>query len=569
MKYKAILRVLGVAVILSLLTVSLPATPALAYDYDIEISPTSGRVGDEITVTGDDWYKSTETSEKWARIYFAKDDADTGDDIDSEVQSYDYSGSASIGFEDFSDEGEFDKTITVPDRLEDGSDDEDVGTGTYYIYVTLTTSTGTSTRIRATAEFTVIGGEITLDPEEGPVGTELEITGSDFGDNEDIIIEYDGDEIDIFDGDEDTDSDGDFDTIIIIPESEAGEHTIKVTGEDSGSEVEATFTVEPEITVDPTSGQPGTIVDISGTGFEGRSEIIIDFDGDEIDIYDGDTDTDRDGSFETSIEVPDIDSDEYEIEVVDEADNSATLDFTVAILPTVSITPVSGHVDIEITASGTGLTPGEKVTVKYDDDEVASAIVLSDKTFSAPFKAPVSQHGEHTVSISNGITEKLTFTMESDTPSTPRPLQPMMNAEVQEPAGFDWDDVTDDSKPVTYTLQVATDESFVSLAMVLDKTGITDSEYTLSATDKLEPTTEENPYYWRVMAADSASNESLWSGVGEFFYTAAPEAEEADGSAGGGFPLPTWAIYLLAGLGALFFGLIGFWLGRRTVYFSY
>ena len=241
-----------------------------------------------------------------------------------------------------------------------------------------------------------------------------------------------------------------------------------------------------------------------------------------------------------------------------------------AILPTVSITPVSGHVDIEITASGTGLTPGETVAVKYDGDEVASAIVLSDKTFSAPFKAPAGQHGEHTVTISNGITEQLTFTMESDAPSPPRPLQPMMNAEVQEPAGFDWDDVTDDSKPVTYTLQVATDESFVSLALVLDKTGITDSEYTLSATDKLESTTEGNPYYWRVMAVDSASNESLWSGVGEFSYTVAPEEPGGEeGPAGGGSPLPTWVMYLLFGLGALLFGIIGFWLGRRSSYFSY
>ncbi|UCH00662.1 MAG: hypothetical protein JSU78_01450, partial [Deltaproteobacteria bacterium] len=54
-------------------------------------------------------------------------------------------------------------------------------------------------------------------------------------------------------GDDETDGDGEFASIILIPESTAGVHTVTVIVD--GTEVEAEFTVEPEIIIDPTSGE--------------------------------------------------------------------------------------------------------------------------------------------------------------------------------------------------------------------------------------------------------------------------------------------------------------------------
>ena len=66
-------------------------------------------------------------------------------------------------------------------------------------------------------------GIISIDPDDGPVGTEVEIDGEGFDSSEDIEVEYDGDGVNIESGDEDTDSDGEFSgTIIIIPKSTAG-----------------------------------------------------------------------------------------------------------------------------------------------------------------------------------------------------------------------------------------------------------------------------------------------------------------------------------------------------------
>jgi hypothetical protein len=135
-----------------------------------------------------------------------------------------------------------------------------------------------------------------------------------------------------------------------------------------------------------------------------------------------------------------------------------------------------------------------------------------------------------------------------------------MGVKAKQPVQFDWEDVTDDSLPVTYSLQIASRNDFAANSIVLEKTGLTESEYTLTEAEQLEPVSKEEPYYWIIKAVDGASNESQWTGAGEFYA----------GAAGIGFGgMPTWIIYLLLGVGGVVIGIIGFWLGRRTAYYSY
>ena len=547
MKCNKIFRILGIAVVLSLLLVAIPASPALAARV-IELDPEEGKIGDTITITGTGFTASTDTNERHVDIYFAKDEADTYDDIDDEVNTYEFLRSPLIGYVDDDDEGEFETTFKVPAELNDGTDDEDVEPGTYYVYVTIYNTY----RIKAYAEFTVLaGGEITIDPDEGTVGTEVEINGTDFGDEEDIFIEYDGDDIDIESGDEETDRNGDFeDTIIIIPESIAGNHTITVFGEDSGAEVEATFTVEPEITVSPTSGTPETTVTVSGTGFGNRSDFVIDLDRTEV----ATGTTDRYGSFDTTFNVPALTSDTYDLEVWDEDDNSDEVEFTIAAI-TVNLNPTTGHVGTEATVSGAGYTAGGTVTIEYDATEIATATVKSDGTFSTTFTVPISQYGAHDVTVSGDTTEEFTFTMESQAPPIPRPLLPQMGVKAEQPVHFDWESVTDNSLPVTYSLQIATRYDFAALSIVLEKTGLTESEYTITEAEKLSSVSKEEPYYWRIKAIDGASNESEWTGAGEFY-------------TGVAFAMPDWTMYALFGIGGLVLFIVGIWVGRRTAYYS-
>ena len=545
MKYNKVLRILVIAMVLSLLAVVIPATPALAA-REIELDPEEGEIGEEITITGTGFTASTETSERWARIFFAKDKADTGDDIDDEVNTYEIVKSMQVGFVGDSDEGEFETTFTVPAELTDGTDDEDVEHGTYYVYVTLYNTS----RIKAYAEFTVVGGEITIDPDEGPVGTAVEISGEDFDDREDISIEYDGDDItdDIVDGEAETDRDGEFECTIIIPESTAGDHTITVIGDDSGNEVEAVFTVEPEITISPESGGAGTPVTVSGTGFDRRSDFTIYLDNTEV----ATETTDRDGGFDITFNVPILGPGTYDVEVWDEDDNSDEAEFTIG--ATASLSPTTGNIGTELTVSGIGFIASRTVTITYDTAQVATATTDVNGTFSVTFTVPESKYGGHPITATDGTTtEQFTFTMESTPPPIPTPLLPEMDTKAEAEAYFDWEDVTDPSG-VTYTLQIASSSDFTSL--VLEKKGLTESEYTLTKAESLQSTEREAPYYWRVKAVDGASNESEGISTGSFYVGFALE-------------LPQWALYALIGIDAFIFFILGFWMGRRTTYYTY
>ena len=116
---------------------------------------------------------------------------------------------------------------------------------------------------------------------------------------------------------------------------------------------------------------------------------------------------------------------------------------------------------------------------------------------------------------------------------------------------FDWGDVTDLSAPVTYDLQIATDDQFTDI--LREKTGLATSEYTLTEEEELESTSEEEPYYWRVRAVDAASNAGGWTGAAAFQV----------GSSF--FELTGWKLYTLIGIGAVVIFFLGFWIGRRTI----
>jgi len=418
-----------------------------------------------------------------------------------------------------------------------------------------------------------LAGEIELDIDEGPVDTEVEITGNSFASDEEIEIEFDGDEIDIEDGDEDTDDDGEFTSYIFIPESIAGAHTIKVIV--GGSEIEADFTVEPEITLDPKSGEADTTVTVSGTGFGRRQEVTIYF----SDVGVAYKQTSREGSFNTTFTVPlGLGAGIYNVDAEDEDDNADRAKFNITFTPkpspepeptptpgpepapspsptAVSISQTTGQVGIDLLISGSGFEAGGTVTVKYDNEEVATATAGGTGIFVAAFKIPASKYGDHAITISDGTnTDEITFTMESTPPPVAAPLLPEMGVEVKPPLSFDWKDVTDDSLPVAYNLQIATSQDFSDASIVLEKKGLTESKYTVTAAEEEKLVAGETPYYWRVRAIDGASNEGDWTGAGQFYVAAV-------------FALPSWALYTLIGLGGLLLFAIGYWFGRRTAFY--
>ena len=539
MKHNRILRIVTSLIGLFLLMLIVPVAPVLAQDGYIYVSPSRGEVGDEIDI----WGVGFDPSD-YVYIFFSSYEADEGDDME-DLDAYEYLGGASTGSLGSSDEGEFEKSVDVPDELTDGDEDEIVRFGIYYIYVSYDRY---GDDIVDSVEFSITG--IESDPTQGNVGSEVEITGAGFGSRDDIEVFYDGDEIGIESGDTETDGDGEFTSAIIIPVSTAGKHDIQV--EVNGDEAEVEFTVLPAVTFTPTSGNVGDAVTVSGTGFGGNKDLTIYYNNSPVTSTGGTSKSDSNGSFDNlRFEVPPQGAGTYDIRVRDSANNSATAKTRFTIAGTIDMSPTSGNVGTRITASGTGFVPGSTVSIKYDDKEIATTTVQSDGAFSTEFAAPASKGGNHTVTISGTITKQFTFTMESTPPPVPGPLEPAEGTKTEAQVHFDWRDVTDPSLPVTYVLQVAADEDFSSI--LLQKKGLSDSEYTLTEDEQLPSVKKEAPYYWRVKAIDSAGNESEWSTPRPFYV-------------GFAFELTGWVLYTFMAIGGLILLLIGFLLGRRIAF---
>ena len=476
----------------------------------ITIDPASGLVGDIVTVSGNGFGANKS-------IDFYLDGVAVSTDVADSDASGRFSGSLTIP-------ATFAGSHTVEARDSDGNS--------------------------ATATLTV-EPQITIDPASGLVGDIVTVSGNGFGANK--SIDFYLDDVAVSTGAATSDASGRFTGSLTIPASSGGSHTLEAR-DSVGNSATATLTVEPKMAITPTTGDAGTEVTVSGTGFGDSKTVTIKYNGEVVATSPAAISTDASGSFSGSFSLPEAPAGSYVVEASD-GTLSDSADFVAVAGATISST--GGNVGDEIVVSGTGFKANTTVTVTYEaePDELDTATTDSNGSFAVTITIPPSVGGAHTITATDGETTKqFTFAMEQEASPTPQPLLPLGGEKPKQPVQFDWADVTDPSLPLTYTLQIAMDEDFTTL--VLAKTGLTESEYTMTKEEKLESTKKENPYYWRVQAIDGASNESGW-GTGSFYV---------------GFVWPTmpdWVKYLLLGLGVLVVVVIGFWLGMRRAYSSF
>jgi hypothetical protein len=605
MKHDKLFRILAMAAIISLLMLAIPATSALAAE-SIILSPDDGPPGTLITVTGGDFAVSTS-----GRVWFDSNDDgnyDSGEpyenvttESDGDIPSgvnltvpteprgtyYVYadipSGSTVEAVDAFvitpeidlsASSGNVDDTVYVDGYGFKASttvtiyyDGESVGTdttdsdGTFDNFtLTIPDSTKGTHKVKAkdssgySPEVTfTVSPEITLSSSTGAVDDTITITGTGFAETSDITIYFSGDEVTITSGDEDTDSDGSFECTITIPDTTRGSHTIKAEDEDDNYDT-ATFTVAQKITIDPTSGSSGITVTVIGTGFKASYTITITYDGIQVATSPATVTTNSSGYFSATFTVPASMTGTYEV-IASDGTNTATADFistTDATIDTETSVSAPGHVGMEITITGAGFKPNATITITYESDPVEfTTTSLADGSFSYVLTIPASVGGAHTITVSDGSVSKVfDFYMELDAPSAPELLLPLIGEKSDSEAIFDWDDVDDDSEPVTYDLQIATSASFTSASILVEQEGLTESEYTLIEEEKLKSTSEDEPYYWRVRAVDAASNEGAWSDASTFYV-------------GFTFEFAGWVVYVTMAVIAVVFFFLGWWLGRR------
>ncbi|UCE98180.1 MAG: hypothetical protein JSV74_02280 [Dehalococcoidia bacterium] len=396
--------------ILSVITLSVPISAAASIDLDKSLVD----IGETVTLTGSGFPVSSELY-----VFFARQQASVGDEIDVDVTVYSFVGSVVtffdgriIGF-----------PFNIPTRLDDGpvlADEEDVFGGMYYVYVTYENSE----TIRAVTSTRVISNAVITGfyPNQGTVGTEVEISGGDFLPSEALIVEYEGQEIEIDSGDKEADNDGEFTLYIIIPDSEYGEHTVTIKGEDSLAELEETFNLEPLIIVNPDTSEIGAEITITGFGFNGRNGVEFSFDSTQITnilwLLEPLGRTNPDGTFIVQVAVPDLVPGSYILLAEDEdnGDIFATESFTIEPGATPTPTPT---VTSTITLTNTQTATVTSTTTQPTTQTTTVTSVPAPTTItSTVIQVTTSTPSPTTVTAMSTVTEKVsvttTITIQSD-----------------------------------------------------------------------------------------------------------------------------------------------------------
>jgi hypothetical protein len=493
----------------------------------------------EVIPDGDEWVKVLDDSDDWGF-----DEVMTDDDP-PEVDYYEF---VTDKFEVPQCPGGKHRIVVTNDDLDNSPDTdevEDAAEDEYEFTVT------------PTIEVTKVDGDTisSSDDAEGPAGTEVEVKGYGFGeDEEDIVIFFDDDEVDPVD-DITADELGTWTGTFIVPAASAGEHEITAEGDytDKGDvDDPAVFSMTAGITVSPLKGIVGSAFTVSGSGF------AADEDGIEI-LLDGKTiksafDAGSDGAFEVTVTVPDAAMGTHKIDAEgDKTTKSEIDDVSFEVEPSVVVAPTNGGVGTQIEVSGKGLPAGKPVTVTYDGVTKGTGTTSSTGTLSAIKFAAAHTQSTHTADHSIAVTfdsstVTATFAMESTAPAKPSPRTPLSGARLgvlgkQSPT-LTWT-LVDDPSGVTYGLQISATPDFSQVlisksglqaqgsALIVSSAG-PEMSYTLTDSEALPFGT----YYWRVKAVDGALNDSGWSGSSSF-------------KAG---LLPTWALIVVIVLAVVLIG---------------
>jgi len=464
------------AIILPLVAMLVLSTPALAAPA-VTLSPYSGAVGTQVTISGTmfESYRGDNVS-----ILF------DSTEIDGSPLTVPQAGNFTISFFIPGDATPGKHWIRVRD--EDGDE-------------------------LAKNFFIVREAEIKPDILAGASGTVVTIEGTGFYANKMVTLYYYNRSKEKL-GTEITDATGEFSYHFTIPVSIAGKHTI-IAENTEGNSAETDFEVVPSLSLNLNSAAPDDLLQASGTGFGYRNDVSLYFGRKEVAF----AQTDKYGTFDATFNIPNTTPGAYEVKAEDEDGNIDKTKFTV--IAGAKLDTTAGAIGTEIIISGSGFKPGETLIITYDSVQIATTNADNIGAFAGTFNVPLSTSGKHLVTVSGGTTIKeLNFDVESIAPPAPTPLLPADGSETRAAAYLDWEDVTDDSTPVTYNLQVAADQNFADI--LLEKTRILKSEYNLTADEILVARGKEYPYYWRVKAADSATNESEWSAPASFYIAPPP-----------------------------------------------
>ena len=382
MKHSGILRILAVALTLSLLILAIPATPALAgllgtISY---IYPATGPPGTLVSLYGYGFTSTNSTCTVTYTVWWA--------------------GTVPLVTGATGTTGTISTSFIVPTYYTRAS---------YPITVT-TNATDTSYPVY----FTTIP-QITLSPSSGYVGEQITVTGSGFYASSSVTIYFDTTAVVTTSAT----SSGTLTSIVFtVPPSYRGTHTVKGT-DALGDSSPVSFTTLQKITITPALAAVGDQITISGTGFAASQSATIYFDDETA----GSATTNSVGTVsQTSFTIPASAWGSHTIRIQDASGYYATASFSTK--QSTTLTPTSGPIGTKVTVSGSGFIANATVTITFDDAAVttATAVVTTNSkgSFSTTLDIPASSGGAHQVKASDGTnTDTRTFTISATSSVSP------------------------------------------------------------------------------------------------------------------------------------------------------
>jgi IPT/TIG domain len=489
-----LLRTIAGAFLVVLILSTLLTTTIVHAAPAISISPSTGVSGTTVTITGSSF---SSYSGDVLSVYF--DDTE----IVSSVSTV-------------SSAGVFQSSLKIPDYTKSGDHN-----------ISLRGKAGTAL---AESKFIVPPTELILNNWGGPVGTTVKAFCKGFYAGQKVSVQYYSTENREEVATAIASDGGECTVEFNIPVSATGTHQI-IAANENGDYAQADFEIVPSLNISPPNGTVGDKVDVLGSGFIGNSEVSVTLNGEKVayaQVYER-------GNFDAIFNVPAIKAGTYAVEIEDASHTKRWIDFTVD--SRISLSKASGEVGTKLTVTGTGFEGGAIIIFQYDTAEISWTVADDSGSFSFTFNVPASIAGAHFITVTDGFnTKQAVFSVESQPPSAPNPINPKPDAKVEAQVPFDWESVYDPSEPVLYTLQISRDDSFFNPILV--KMHLSQSQYVLTPQEALRPNRRFTHYYWRVRATDAASNIGDWSDPVQF------QVEPIH-------VLPQWAKYTLGAVGFL------------------
>ena len=289
----------------------------------------------------------------------------------------------------------------------------------------------------ANTTFLVTTSNISVSPTNGSIGTTVTVTGSNFVDNSNINMNFDGNPTVTSPSSIVADASGSFSATFIFSFNDSA-GTKQIAANDGFNSAFANFAVTPAITINPTNGPIGSLVNVTGSGFAATQPVAIKFAGATVVTIPANLNTDNYGFFSASFVVPTGQmAGGKNINASDATLNSATSTF--AITPSIFLSPSSGNVGSTVTISGSGFAGNSALTAKFAGSTITlggtintnSSGGFTGATFTVPTWVPTwatgsvqtvnitdasSNSGSNTYTV-NTVSQSITVTISNSAPN--------------------------------------------------------------------------------------------------------------------------------------------------------